>query len=355
MNINYSFAPNFKTGYSIASINIGLELSNLGCDLTLFPIGGVSQEQHVQKWVSENYYKRKLCDYKAKGLKLWHQGDLLDFPICSERIGFPIFELNKFTSQELNSLNSLDRIVVCSKWAKQICIDNQVLTQEKISVCPLGVDRGIFRERIKPPTDKYIFINMGKMSMNKGGDILPVIFNKAFSQNDNVELWIIGDNPFLDKEEKLKFIKLYLDSPLGNKIRFLPPQNTQFDIASIIAKADVGIFPIRCEGWNLCLLEIMSMGLPCITTMYSGQSEFCNKNNSFLVEVDELEPAIDNKWFFGQGDWAKLGSSQIDQFVSHMRYCYENRLNNNPEGIHTSALFSWQNSANILQEILGLK
>lgn len=351
-NINYSFAPNFKTGYSIASVNIGLELSNLDCDLTLFPIGGISQEQRLQKWVSENYYKRKLCDYKAKGLRLWHSGDLLEFPICSERFGFPIFELNRFTKQELNSLNSLDRVIVCSKWAKQICIDNQVLKQEKISVCPLGVDSGIFRERVKPQTDKYIFVNVGKMSMNKGHDILPTIFNKAFTQKDNVELWMFCVNPFLTPQEEKDWLKLYLDSPLSNKIKFFPLQNTQTELALNLAKVDAAIMPSRAEGWMMPLLECMSMGLPCITTDYSGITEFANLNNSFLVIVNELEPAIDNKWFFGQGDWAKIGDKEVDQFAGYMQHCYKNRINSNPEGVKTAQSLSWKNSAQILKDII---
>lgn len=352
MKLNYSAPFNFRMGYSIASTNLGIELSNLGIDLCLFPISGTSSEKYIQKWVSENYYKRKNCDYKAKALKLWHQGDLLEFPICSERIGFPIFELNKFTNQELNSLNSLDRLIVCSKWAKQVCIDNKVLSQGKISVCPLGVDSTIFKERIKPQTDKYIFVNVGKISKNKGHDILPIIFNKAFTQKDNVELWMFCVNPFLTPQEEKDWLKLYLDSPLGNKIRFFPPQDTQSQIAFNLAKADAAIFPSRAEGWLLPLLECMSMSIPCITTNYSGITEFANNKNSYLVNIDNLEPAIDNKWFFGQGEWAQIGPSQIDQFVDHMRYLYNNRINSNPEGVKTAQNLSWSNSARILSSII---
>lgn len=352
MNLNYSAAFNFRTGYSIASTYFGLELSNLDHNLCLFPIGGVSKEQYIQKWFSENYYKVKSCDYQARGLKLWHQGDLLEFPVCSARIGFPIFELNQFTNQELNSLKSLDKLIVCSEWARQICLNNNVLTEKEVFVCPLGVDSAIFRPRTKPQTDKFIFVNVGKISKNKGHDVLPIIFNKAFTKKDEVELWMFTDNPFLNEQEKMDWFKLYLDTPLGNKIKFFPPQNTQADLAINLAKADAAIFPIRGEGWNLPMLECMSMSIPCITSNYSGQTQFINYDNTFLVEIDVLEPAVDNKWFFGQGQWAKLSESQIDQFVDHMRFVYNNKINSNPEGIKTSQRLTWSNSAQILSNII---
>ena len=66
-----------------------------------------------------------------------------------------------------------------------------------------------------------------------------------------------------------------------------------------MSKVDVGIFPSRAEGWNLEILELMSCGKHIITTNYSAHTEFCNKENALLVDIDELETAYDGKWFLG--------------------------------------------------------
>ena len=345
--LNYCSAFNNRTGYSISATNIGIELSNLGYDLSLFSIGGISQEPHVQEWYSNNGLK-KFCDYKAKALKLWHQHLMLEFPICSERIGFPIFELNKFTDQEKHSLNSLDRLIVCSKWAKEICIANNILTEEKISVCPLGIDPKIFSPRDKSPTDKYIFVNLGKWEKRKAHDILVDIFSKAFTKTDNVELWLLPHNPFLSKDEELNWIKIYKDSPLGNKIKIFPPMQTQQDVANFICRADCAIFPHRAEGWGMENLECMACNLPIITTDYSGVTEYSTKENSYLVDINGLELAYDDKWFFGQGEWAEITKREIDQFVNYMQYCYKYRINTNEEGVIDSKTYTWKNSAKIL-------
>ena len=86
------------------------------------------------------------------------------------------------------------------------------------------------------------------------------------------------------------------------------------------------------------------MGTPVITTDYSAHTEFCNNNNSYLVNIDSNEDAYDGKWFFGQGEWANLGNSQIDQCIEHMRDVYKNKPYNK-EGEKTGKRFNWKSSA----------
>lgn len=351
MNLNYEAALNNRTGYSIASVALGLELSKIGHSLCLFPIGGISKEKNIEEWAYKNHYKNKECDYCAVGLKCWHQFDLFQFPICSERVGFPIFELDTFTKQELNSLGSVDRLVVTSDWAKEVCVSNNVLTEEKINVCPLGVDTSIFKPRVKPQSDKYVFANVGKFEKRKQF-ILADIFNKAFEQTDDVELWILGHNPFLNEQQTKDWIKTFKDSKLGNKIKLFSPLPTLKDVAEFISRADCGLFPFHAEGWLLEGLEFMACNIPLILTNYSAPTQYCNEGNSFLVNVTEKEIAKDGVFFNEQGSWAKLGNSQIDQFVDHMRFVYEHRISENHQGLETARNFTWKNSAQTLSKIL---
>jgi glycosyltransferase involved in cell wall biosynthesis len=111
-------------------------------------------------------------------------------------------------------------------------------------------------------------------------------------------------------------------------------------------QTDCGIFPSRAEGWNLELLEMMACGKPCIATNYSAHTEFCTREDTWFIDIEETELAQDGKWFFGQGSWAKIGEKQIDQAVEHMRFMYKNR----PNGLNSreqSKKFSWENSAEI--------
>jgi glycosyltransferase involved in cell wall biosynthesis len=112
-----------------------------------------------------------------------------------------------------------------------------------------------------------------------------------------------------------------------------------------MAQADCGIFLSRAEGWNLELLEMMSMNKPVITTNYSAHTEFCNPSNAHLVDIDELESAYDGKWFFGYGEWAKIGPKQKEQAIELMRHVYKSNIRTNIAGLETGKHYSWQNSA----------
>ena len=95
------------------------------------------------------------------------------------------------------------------------------LLKIETTVVPLGVDTNIF----KPHTtarDTTVFFNCGKWEVRKGHDILVNCFNEAFCEEDDVELWMMCENPFLG-EQNSHWINLYKNSPLGHKIRIIPP------------------------------------------------------------------------------------------------------------------------------------
>jgi glycosyltransferase involved in cell wall biosynthesis len=247
-------------------------------------------------------------------------------------------------------MKSCHQLVVCSEWAKNI-VEDELGTTPK--VIPLGVDRSLFNENNNVRRKPTIFFNCGKWEIRKGHDIIKTCFEKAFSQKDDVELWMMCENPFLG-EKNSDWINYYKSSPVANKIRFIPRQKYHRDVYNIMRQVDVGVFPVRAEGWNLELLELLSCGKHVITTDYSGHTEFTNRNNSYIVETDKLVSAQDGIWFHGQGEWAELGKRQEDQIINHMRETHrlkqDSELELNLAGIETAIKFSWENTA---REILN--
>jgi len=112
---------------------------------------------------------------------------------------------------------------------------------------------------------------------------------------------------------------------------------------------DCGIFLTRAEGWCLPLLQSMACSKPVITTNYSGHTEYCNSENSHLIDIDELEPAVDNLWFTDpQFNWASIGNKQIDQCIEYMQNIFKNRSRSNEAGLKTAQSLTWENTANKL-------
>lgn len=354
-NLNF-IAPLGITGYGIASLNIMKALYDK-YNISYFPIGNPSIDTKEDAEMVQNCLNNQNnFDYNAPCFKIWHQFDLGLRVGYNDFICYPFFELDKFTQREIHHLNYPTKLVVSSQWAKDTIENNNIKTPTFIA--PLGVNRNIFNENISKNIDKtnmpYIFINVGKWEIRKGHEILIEMFCDAFDEQDNVELWLVTENPFLNKEQNMFWAELVNNSKLKSKIRMFNRVPTHSQLAEIMSYADCGIFPSRAEGWNLELLEMMSLGKPVITTYYSSHTEFCNNDNAYLVNPTETEPAHDGKWFNGEGNWAKIEKTHKDQMIDYMKHMYNKTINSNPNGIKTAKIYSWENTAKCITEAIGV-
>lgn len=352
--INY-IAPINNLGYGVVGTNILVEMVKSGINVSTWPIGTIECSRDIRKTIINSIAFRSKYDTNATSLRIWHQNDLAQHVGNGKRIGFPIFELDKFNAVEIDEMARMDKLFVCSEWAKKI-VENHIPNQDT-SVVPLGVDRNIFNEEDNCPDENWTtFINIGKWEYRKGHDIIPLAFEKAFNSNDRVRLWMMNENPFISDEQTKQWQNLYKNSRMGHKINFLPRVQTHEEVASIMKDADCGVFPARAEGWNLELLEMMSMGKSVITTDYSAHTEFCNTTNSLLISFREKELAKDGFFFDGEcgGEWMELGVQEVDRLADAMETVHNWKKNgtleiNNP-GIETAKRFSWKNTVEKIKE-----
>lgn len=334
--------PINTTGYGNVGKNVLINLDKL-VNVHLDPIGSIDIEY---KWNS--LINKCLSTNKSNTtLSIWHQWDF--HRLSQFQFGFPFFELNTLNQKEVESINSLDSVLVTSHWGKQVLLNNNIKCN--IHVVPLGIDPTIFYEQPTEYNEKLIFINIGKWEYRKGHDIIPSALIK--SGIENYELWMMCDNPFLSKSQT-EIWKNYYINTLGNKVKFFNRVKNHEDVADLIRQADCGIFPYRAEGWNLDLLECMAMGKTVIATNYSAPTEYLNSQNCLLLETKSYEPAFDGTWFFG-GEWAKIDTC-FDQLVEHIRYVYKIKQDGynlyNVGGVLTSKKFTWNNTCeNILKVI----
>ena len=334
-------------GYGYTTLNIVKQLSP---DVAWWPIGpiDVTTEQDAQI-VQAALDRKNMFDQDAPCVRIWHQNDMSQFVGRGKRIGFPIFELDEFDTIEKHHLNSVDKLFVCSQWAKDVCLNNLTLPAENIHVVPLGVDLSIFQPTTTPQNGKTIFFNCGKWEIRKGHDVLCKAFNAAFSEMDDVELWLMCDNPFLQREQTEQWKNLYRREKLGHKVRFISRVQTHEEVYNIMSKVDCGVFPARAEGWNLELLELMACGKQVIATNYSAHTEFCTNDNALLINVDHTEQAYDGVWFHGnKGRWASHNDHSFTQLVSHMKTVHNLKTSGqdiiNNSGIQTAQRFTWENT-----------
>ena len=343
-------------GYGISSYNIWKNLrSNI--NTYLFPIGNVEAEGSWDKEaLVEDLKKQTEHDLQAPCLKIWHAHDLINKPHSFGKYAcYTYFELDNVTDAEKHGYDICDIIFVPSQWAKDVLVSNNV-SANKIVVAPSGVDVSIFDQNIElndqeqeeANNDEYIFLNIGKWEIRKGHDVLVHAFNKAFSPEDNVKLWMCNSNPFISPQQHQQWNDLYKNNALGDKVKIFPRLPTQHNVAKIIKLSNCGIYPSRAEGWNNEAIETMAMNKPIIITNYSAHTEYCNKDNSLLVDIKDKEVAQDGLFFNGTGSWGRLSFDVVDALVEQMRYAYKNRISDNPEGVKTANNFSWQKTSDII-------
>lgn len=350
MKVNL-YSPLNCTSYGYASTYLFRELIRNKIDIKYFPI---SQIQPETRFLDElkPYLNQECLVNDGPCLKIWHQHDLSHFIGKGARIGFTIFELDKFTEREKNHLESCDALIVCSHWAKSVVHANT--SCKNVHVVPLGYDPEIFfaAPSKKQKTGPFVFANFGKWEIRKGHDVLKEAFNKAFTKEDNVELWMLPHNFHISEYQQKTWENFYKSSPLGDKIKIGPRLTVQAEVASVMRGMDCAIFPARAEGWNLEALEALACGKTVISTNYSGPTEFLTKKNSLLIECPEREVAYDGVFFNGQGSWAKFTRNMLDEMVELMRKVYKDGPTYNEVGVNSVKHLTWENSGKKLIEVL---
>lgn len=360
MKINL-MCPINSLGYGYTGLNILKSLNKLNIEVALFPIGGVQVTSKEDEAVlKECLTNAAYFDEKAPCIKIWHQHDMAQFVGKGAHIGFPIFELDRFNRLERHHLKSVDRLMVCSNWAKDVVKDNLGESYEsRTDVVPLGVDTSLFQPALSDSKQKdTIFFNCGKWEVRKGHDILIDVFTKAFTKDDDVQLWVMSENPFCTEQEKNEWERLYTKTEhyKNGKIKLIPRVQSHQQVYNIMKEVDCGVFPSRAEGWNLEALEILACGKKLIITNYSAHTEFCTSKNSYLVNVKNKELAFDNKWFFGQGSWASLDTENYQYIIDSMKLVHSAKksacLMLNQEGVKTANNFTWENSARKILDVI---
>jgi glycosyltransferase involved in cell wall biosynthesis len=348
-------APIGYTGYGVVGRNLTYNLAKLGYNVSLFPIGDkIECSQVEQPLLLKSCDNRHNFDSRSPSLKIWHQNDLAMFP-GSPRIAYTFFELDELKPEEVHHLKQCDKVIVACDWARRICLKYGI----QANILPCGVSE-VFHHVQYKPNPKCVFLNVGKWEVRKGHLELAKSFKQLLSEtNNDVELWMMSENRFYRNGEN-EWWKNYYREHCGRNVKFINWVPQDSDVAEIMNKSNIGVFPSKAEAWNLELLEMMACGKQVICTDYSGHTEFANSQNSILLPIRGMETSIDacdvhpnGFWFNGFGKWATIN---VDDLTESMYRGYQRWLSDpncrNFDGEDTADKYSWKNITNTLTEII---
>lgn len=340
-----------RTSYGIATTNIIDALENDGVHISTIPIGGTADWLTYQN-IKPSLDRGQFFDLNNPCIRLYHEFDLAPRYTKGEHIGFPIFEKSVLTKQEIHQFLSCDRIFVCTEWAKSILEKNNI--NRPIQIVNLGIDGRIFYPE-EPKDGPFTFFFPGKFEIRKGFDVVLEIFENAFNLNDDIKIVFLPFNHCIGQDNE-NWVKYLMSSKLANKIEVISRVEDVNQVADIYRRSDCVVSFSRAEGWNLPLLEGLACSKPVVATNYSAHTEFLNKDNATLVEIDELEPALDGVFFTNPDNlWAKLNDRVKKELTEALREVYKKGKVSNPNGVTTAQKFSWKNSANqIINNLKGI-
>jgi glycosyltransferase involved in cell wall biosynthesis len=355
------YAPLNELGYGALARGLIRGLSEIGIrEFHLNPIGGIDVENPAEKQDLTQRASTYLWNRSYPGVA-----------VC-KLVAFPVFETTEMLPQAKYYLSQMDAILVMSKWAKEVTMQN-IGNKVPIFVVPGAANLVTTPDVTSVPRGPtFTFLTIGKFEQRKSHVEAMQAYLNAFSgSNKDTRMICHVYNPF---DQQFRNNMLGLFQHLG--IRPINATNTQSlvgvkgsciieiplgrlpteQVSKLYRHCHVGVFPAKAEGWNLPLMEAIQSNLPCIATNYSAHTEYVGSEYGYpqdlLLNKFQMGVAQDNVYFHGnRGLWAV---PSVDEISEKMLYCFNNyeEVSRNFDPAKIKEVFTWKNTATKFIEAL---
>ncbi len=246
-------------------------------------------------------------------------------------ICYAFWEFPKIPKSLILASGHFNEIWAPTKFVQQIFSKN---FRTPIIYMPHAIDfkiKGNYnREYFNLPKDKFIFIFSFDLFSYGRKNSCAVIeaFKKAFDKDRADILLIIKTNGFeVDScKERLAELMQKLDLP-GHQIHNINSNLNRDEMYGLLKVCNCYISLHRTEGLGLGMAEAMKLGKPVIATGYSGNTDFMNNDNSFLVNYSMVKASIDQHGFLEKDStWAE---ADIDHAAILMEHVVNNEADRN--------------------------
>lgn len=215
---------------------------------------------------------------KAKKKVAWIHFDI-------ERMGY-----TRKMASEL--YNEIDKIFVVSQYAKEKFIKEfpklKNKTEVMLNVVPVSeiLEKG---KTLKSPYESgedIKILTIGRISNQKGQDIIPEIVRKLKNSKINLKWYLIGNIEKCDAEDPFTILENEIQKyGLEDEIKYLGVKENPYEW---IEYCDIYVQPSRYEGYCTTTNEAKIFCKPIITTDVSGADEqFENNETGIIVAFDE--------------------------------------------------------------------
>lgn len=178
---------------------------------------------------------------------------------------------------------------------------------------PEPIRRHPYRQKLNLPQNRFLFLNIANAYSDiERKNVLAVVrsFKLAFQENENVGLVLKLCNTKVENEYTQKVLELIGNDPRVIVIDEFLDRDVMNDI---YLDCDAYVSLHRAEGFGLTLAEAMLAKRPVISTGYSGNLDFCNPFNSYLVDYKLVEVGHERMRYKKTDFWAEVSIESAAQ------------------------------------------
>lgn len=241
------------------------------------------------------------------------------------RVGRTMFETDRIPLGFRERCNAMDEVWLPSQFNMETFAASGV-DERKLRLVPPGIDLEVFHPGAVPlsiPRKRgFNFLSVFDWQLRKGYDALLLAYVSEFKADEDVALILKvsqANDMAGNLEDEINFfverqarVPLQKAPPIILMKQFIP----QNEMARLYAAADCFVLPTRGEGYGRPYLEALACELPVIATNWSGQTDFLNAQNSYLIEskLASVPGNVDLELFMGHR-WAEPEQEHLRQLM----------------------------------------
>jgi len=302
-----------KIGIPAKPINFNMHLSDRLNDNSVHPEDNINNYPvnivHVNMDTIYSFFKEKTAAFFEN----------------KYNIGYWAWEMEEFPEEYVEYFKYYDEIWTCSKY----CLDS-ISLKSNIPVVniphAINIDDKDISENFETglSSDDYNFLfvfDYNSLIERKNTLALIDAYEKAFGKDhDKVKLVLKTSIPggHLSRARKKVITRIGNNKSIIYKEEML----RRNDLLALMNFADCYVSLHRSEGFGLTMAEAMALGKPVIATGYSGNLDFMNVNNSFLVKYKLIKHDYDLSVLPKNNYWSE---PDTDHAAELMKFVFENQ------------------------------
>lgn len=181
-----------------------------------------------------------------------------------------------------------DRLIFVSNQLRDEAVTLGIMPAKQAVVIENGVDlypyqnppnRAILREEIGARQDAIVICTIGRLTEQKGMDLLLRAIGQLPQYDHPISVWLIGDGP-----QRQDLEQIVIDLKIAHRIKFL---GFREDVAQLLMASDIFGLTSRYEALPLVLIEALAAGLPCVVTDVGENARMVKTGeNGWVVPLD---------------------------------------------------------------------